>query len=83
MLVEHEDPRARKEGRVDFKRRILSRCADQNEDPALHMRQKCVLLRLIPTMYLIYEEDGTFTNLARCLSCFDHFAQFLDAASDG
>ena len=49
--------RARNQRAVDVEKRVVRRRADQPDHPALHIRQKHVLLRLVEAVDLVHEKD--------------------------
>ena len=51
-------PASGQESRIDLKRGILRRRADQNNASFLYKRQKGILLRLIKPMDLVHEQNG-------------------------
>ncbi len=55
--IQHQHARARKQGRHNFERWIFGGRANQRDEATFNMRQKSVLLRAIPAMDLIDEND--------------------------
>ncbi len=56
--LELEDLRAGDERRVDVEIRVVRRRTDEADHPALDVREKHVLLRLVETVDLVDEQDG-------------------------
>ena len=81
--VEHEHAQAREQRAVDLERGILRRRADEREQPALHVRQQCVLLPAVEAMDLIDEEDRARAEHAALLGVGDDLADARDAVGDG
>ena len=58
---------------IDFKIRIFSCSADENNSSVFHERKEIVLLAFIKAVDLIDEEDGFFSVHAQILLCFFYY----------
>jgi hypothetical protein len=82
--LQHHDPAAGQERRVDLERRVLGGGADQHHVARLDVREQRVLLRLVVAVDLVDEHDGaSLLALAPYLGVAQHLAQLLDAREHG
>ena len=81
--LEAEQAGARQQGRVHLEIGVLGRRADQDDRAVLDMRQQGVLLRLVPAVDLIDEQNGLLPVLLAPLPRpLDHLAHIGDAGGD-
>ncbi len=76
--LEHIDARARQQGVIDFKRRILRGRTDENQRPILDVGKKRILLRLVEAMHLV-EKQNRVARAAQAARLLDHRADVLDS----
>ncbi len=75
--LQHHEPRARHERRIDLEVGILRGGADENDGAVFHDRQEGILLRLVEAVNFIHEQDGALLSvLAPLARLLDDFAQF-------
>lgn len=78
--VEHEDPGAGEQGRVDFEGGVFGGGADENDVAALDEGEKGVLLGLVEAVDFIDEQQGLAAVVGFFfLGLLDDFADFLDS----
>ena len=65
--LELEDAAAADQRLVDLEVGVLGGRADQDDRAVLDPRQQRVLLRLVPAVHLVDEEDGALAELAAAL----------------
>ena len=59
-IPEHKNMASGEEGRNYFKRRVFRRRSNEDDRARLNIRQKCILLSLVKSVYLINKDDGFF-----------------------
>jgi len=79
---QHNYPAPRKERRNDLEGGVLGRGADQGEEPALHVRQKGVLLTFVEAVDFVDEENGLLSGLTVLGRLGDNLPDFLYAGED-
>ena len=65
--------RTGQERSIDFKIRIFCRRSNQNDPSFLHGGQQCILLRLIETVDLINEKNGSPSRKTQRITRFLHY----------
>ena len=81
--LEHEDAGAREQWRDHFEGRILGGRADQGNQAIFDVRQDRVLLRAIPSMNLVDEDDGALAfEIKRAARLIHSLAQLGDAGGN-
>ncbi len=82
--LELKDAGTAHERLVHLEERIFSRRADQNNRAVLHPRQKRVLLRPVPAVNLVHEQNGAAAvQIVVILGLFDCGADVGDTGQDG
>ena len=80
---EHIHLRARKQGGIHFKRRVFRGRADKRNQPAFHMRQEGVLLRLVEAVDFIDKQNGALLPLPGRLGFLNRLADVFHARKHG
>ena len=82
--LEFENARAAEQRSHNFERRVFGGRANQGDSAVLDGGQDGVLLGLVETMYLVYEERCADAPIAAVgIGGGDDLAQFSNAAGDG
>lgn len=70
---QNENARPGKKGAVDFEARVFGGGADEGECSVFNIGEKGVLLRFVPTVDLVYEQDGFLSGRLALLGLRDYF----------
>ena len=82
--MEHKDLRPGEKRGVDFKRRVLRRCTNQDDIAAFDPGEERVLLRLVEAVDLVDEHDRAPAGITPPqLGCRHDLLDVLDAREDG
>ena len=81
--LQHKDFAPRKQRAVYLERGVFGGCADEDYAAFFHKRQESVLLRLVETVYLVYEQNRAFAETAVFLRLFHDLFYLLYAAGHG
>jgi hypothetical protein len=82
--LQHEDLAAREQGGVQLEGGVLGRRADERDGAVLDVRQERVLLRLVPAVDLVDEDDGMPAMHAQLdLGLLDGLLEVGDAGGRG
>ena len=81
--LQDEHLAARQKRAVNLERRVLGRCADQDDAPFFDKGQEGILLRLVETVDLVHEHDRALAKASVILRLLHDLFDLLDAAGDG
>ena len=81
--LQHKDFAPRKQRAVHLERGVFGGCADEDYAAFFHKRQESVLLRLVETVYLVYEQNRALAETAVFLRLFHDLFYLLYAAGHG